>query len=68
MARYRCDECGCRMDPGEGVRYPGYGYVCEECAERIDREVAYRKAFCLTKEQMDELKEQIPMDLMAVGA
>lgn len=26
MNRYRCDECGCYLDPGEGR-------LCEECLE-----------------------------------
>ncbi len=46
------------MDSGEGVKYPGEGLVCEECADYLDQEEAYRKKWCLTKEQMRELKEE----------
>lgn len=59
MAYYRqCVRCGCSMDSGEGVKYPGEGLVCEECADYLDQEEAYRKKWCLTKEQMRELKEE----------
>lgn len=30
---YRCDACGCYLDPGEGRR-------CEDCRRRIDQRAA----------------------------
>ena len=61
MAYYRqCDRCGCTMDPGEEVKYPGEGLVCEECAEKLDREAAYRKKWSLSRELMRELMDELP--------
>lgn len=31
MNRYRCEECGCYLDPGEGR-------LCEECREMLERQ------------------------------
>ena len=36
MNRYRCDECGCYLDPGEGR-------LCEECLELKKRRALRRK-------------------------
>lgn len=30
--RYRCDSCGCYLDPGEGL-------LCDECQERMHEKV-----------------------------
>ena len=56
----RCARCGCRMDSGEGMNYPGEGRVCEECVTVLDEEARYRKRWSLTKEQYIELKEDMP--------
>ena len=59
MAYYRqCTRCGCSLDSGEGVMYPGEGLVCEECSEELDLEAAYREKWCLTKGQVAELKKE----------
>ena len=55
---HQCARCGCSLDTGEGVKYPGEGLVCEECAENLDQEEAYRKKWRLSKEQMRELGEE----------
>lgn len=33
MNRYRCEECGCRLDPGEGR-------LCEECRADLEKQAA----------------------------
>lgn len=64
MAYYRqCTRCGCSLDTGEGVKYPGEGLVCEECAEELDLEAAYREKWCLTKGQIAELKKELSASL-----
>lgn len=61
MAYYRqCARCRGTMDSNEGIRYPGEGLVCEECAGYLDRELAYRKKWHLSKEQMRELEKEQP--------
>ena len=60
MYKYECCRCGCRLDPGEGVRYPGEGLVCEDCVEELDLETAHRKLFAMTKGQQKELKQILP--------
>lgn len=32
MHSYRCDSCGCYLDPGEGL-------LCDECRERMHEKV-----------------------------
>lgn len=61
MARnYYCSRCGCTMDSGEGINYPGEGRVCAECEEALDLEADYRKKWFLTKEQLREIKRDMP--------
>lgn len=61
MAYYRrCVRCRCTMDPAEGLAYPGTGVVCEECAEELDRQEAYRRRWSLSREQMRELLDELP--------
>ena len=60
MYKYECCRCGCRLDPGEGVRYPGEGLVCEDCVEELDLEAAHRQLFAMTKGQQKELKQILP--------
>ena len=33
MNRYRCEGCGCRLDPGEGS-------LCEECRADLEKQAA----------------------------
>lgn len=33
MNRYRCEECGCRLDAGEGR-------LCEECRADLEKQAA----------------------------
>lgn len=35
MYNYRCDECGCYLDPAEGR-------ICDECADRARKKAAAR--------------------------
>lgn len=59
MAYYRrCGRCGCTMDVSEGSRYPGEGLVCEECSQELDVEEEYRRHWCLSKEQLQEIKKE----------
>ncbi|MCI8887964.1 MAG: hypothetical protein HFG70_07735 [Hungatella sp.] len=58
--RNRCARCGCYMDSGEGVNYPGEGRVCEECRTELEEEEGYRKRWALTKEEFLELKKDMP--------
>ncbi len=61
MAYYHlCTRCGCTMDIGEGVAYPGEGRVCEDCAKELDMEAACREQWALTKAQMEQMKEDDP--------
>lgn len=61
MARnYHCARCGCTMDSGEGVNYPGEGRVCRECEEALELEAEYRRRWSLTGEQLRELKKDMP--------
>ena len=46
MNWYRCDVCGCYLDPGEGS-------LCDECREKKDREPK-RHTDDFIKEEMDE--------------
>lgn len=55
-----CTRCGCTMDIGEGVAYPGEGRVCEDCAKELDMEAACREQWALTKAQMEQMKEDDP--------
>ncbi len=60
VAYYRvCARCRCSMDCSEGVSYPGEGRVCEECAQELDLEAAYRKSWAFTKEQLEERKREL---------
>lgn len=54
MNRYRCDECGCYLDPGEGR-------LCEECLE-LKKSRALRRKQSLGVFQETE-KGQIRMRL-----
>lgn len=33
LNRYRCDMCGCYLDPGEGR-------ICDECQDELERKAA----------------------------
>lgn len=58
MAQYRqCDRCGCTMDCGEGLEYPGVGLVCEECSQEL--ETLYRKRRWLSKNRMAGLTKDL---------
>ena len=60
MARYTCERCRCRLDPGEGRNYPGEGIVCDECWEELEAEAAHRSFFGLTKHQQRDVKCMLP--------
>lgn len=36
--KYKCDGCGCYLDPGEGL-------LCEECRERTQQKIRKSKRF-----------------------
>lgn len=57
---HTCARCGCTMDVGEGVSYPGEGRVCKECVLELDMEEAYRKQWAFTKAQMEQIKKDNP--------
>lgn len=47
---YRCDSCGCYLDPGEGN-------VCEECLEQQRKDEEQRKHCFITAEGQQELRK-----------
>ena len=56
--RYRCDICGCYLDPGEGL-------LCDECRQEL-RERAFRGR--RMQESIREREDgQIEMSLQEVG-
>lgn len=52
MNRYRCDTCGCYLDPGEGR-------TCDECQEResVSRSRRVQAAILMDGEQYNFLDE-----------
>lgn len=50
---YRCDSCGCYLDPGEGL-------LCDECRERMHKRVQQSKRI---KRFLSSEEPQIKMNM-----
>lgn len=58
MNRYRCDVCGCYLDPGEGL-------LCEECRDDMKRRI--KRAEDMSASMYEGADGQYEMRLQEVG-